>query len=260
MLVFLAFIVVLRMYELAVAQFDQHIREHFFRFIGTAFLSDLGFFLTAGACLFGLLFIVKFISERAANGLMLPLFILLSVGHLLLVKYFSVVLNPLGGDLYYYSFAEIKQTLSAGANLDMIIKLFLVTGLIVLLFVYLPRRIKTGIKLNVGLVALCFVALFFKGFTHASAHNFGSEYDNNLALNKSSFFYDATFNYLLHSSEGNSLAMDSSTGALTQNANDFKYPDENQFAFLHPDNTKDVLSSFIRKGNTSPDYVFIIVE
>ncbi|MDP4202991.1 MAG: LTA synthase family protein [Bacteroidota bacterium] len=260
MVVFLSFIIVLRIYELTVAQFDQHIQEHIFRFMGSAFLSDLGFFLTAGACLFVILFLTALLSVKITKSLMLILFILLCVGHLLLVKYFSVVLNPLGADLYYYSFTEVRQTVSAATNLDMMIKLLLITALIVLLFVYLPRRIKTGIKLNVSLVSLCFLVFFLKGFTHASAHNFGSEYDNNLALNKSSFFYDATFAFLTHSSGENSSAMVANNKALTHNANDFKYQDAEHFAFLHPDNTQDVLSSFIRKGNKSPDYVFIIVE
>lgn len=259
MVVFFAFILAMRIYELFGSSLDKGVKENFLSFIGTAFFFDLSFFFTVGAYLLVAACLLNFISTKISKILLIVLPSIASVGHLLLIKYFSVALNPLGGDAFHYSFGEIKQTLSAAVSPWMIFCLLLVVALIVGAFVYLPRYVRIKSNIDILLPIICILFLFFSNSHKMVARDFGSEYDNNLVINKSLYFYGAALDQLLTLCNDSDVSL---AGRYSDDhiVNDFTFKEPGEFAFMHADSTSDVLSPFLQKSATSPDYVFIIIE
>ena len=266
--VLLSFVFLLRIYELFANQLDTNIKSRMIGFISTALLSDLLFFCTIAGYLLVFTGIIYFISRRLSQVLLIVLSIIIALGHLMLIKYFSVALNPLGSDVFQYSMAEIKLTVGSAVNLTMILTLCCMLAIFVLAFIFFPRFIKVTKAVAVTFLVLSLAGIVLSFNKVSLSPKFGSEYNNNLTLNKSIYFYNAVWQYYFPQPERDIFDEISEKFAdnLVGNShesgcvNNFVFKDDANYPFLHADSTRDVLSPFFNKGNTSPNVVIVIVE
>jgi glucan phosphoethanolaminetransferase (alkaline phosphatase superfamily) len=271
-IILLVFVLLLRVYELSINHIDANLKSNLVSFISTTLISDLLFFCRVAGYLFILTGIIYFISRKASRALLVILFTIIALGHLLLIKYFSVGLNPLGVDVFQYSMAEIEQTVGSAVDLTMGLSLCCMVAVFVLAFIFLPRYIKVNKAVEIAFLVVCSLGVVLSFNEISLSPKFGSEYNNNLVLNKSTYFYNAVWQYYFPQPErdifdemsemfadnvvGNSRESNRENGCV----NDFAFKDEANYPFLHADSTKDVLSPFFNKGNTPPNVVFVIVE
>jgi len=258
--ILLILILLSRVYELSINQINVNIKANLFSFLWSALVADLSFFFSIAGYLLIITVLLSFISSKVSNGLLIAFCTIITVLHLLLIKYFSVVLNPLGGDAYHYSLADIKQILGAAISPGMVLAIVILIVVSVLIFKYLPRYIRPNKIVSLLLIPLCLFSMIFCGFKSSASLNFGSEYNNNLAVNKSAYFYEASLGYFFHTSQNNATALDDEKYSKGMLVNDFSYLDETNYPFLHTDSSREVLSAFMTKNNTPPNIVFIVVE
>ena len=182
-----------------------------------------------------------------------------------LMQYFSTTLVPLGGDLWQYSMADIKQTMGAagGVPISALIMFIVLTALCIYLFSVLSSRIKIKIFIALPLMSVLLITAFANSGQASPAL---TEYNNNLALNKLYFFYRGSIEHFKPQSQDLDIYADSYIGDYEfDNKADstvitFKYTDEANYPFLHKDETPDVLSSFIKTAGTKPNIVILLVE
>jgi uncharacterized sulfatase len=201
------------------------------------------------------------------------IFIILSIALLLvqvsLSQYFLTTLVPLGSDLWGYSTADIKQTLGAAGGIPTALIFAVVVLLIIAigLFVWLPKKLKMN-EITVFVFVFILGAIFITPIARSiNKWMPGQEYANNLTLNKSYYFFNASYDHFLPATNEIDIYADSYLGGF-QKANsteakleNFTYVDEKNFPFLHSiDSTKDVLSPFFNKSTKAPNIVIILVE
>ncbi|KOH46337.1 LTA synthase family protein [Sunxiuqinia dokdonensis] len=266
--VLLSLLLLLRIFEIFSGQVSQLLpAEGAWRYYASAFYTDLIFWLFIMPILFVIFLACFSLSVRMARFVAVTLFSLVVLVHGMLGHYFSTALNPLGADLFHYSLQDIRQTAGAAISGPVAIGLIIGIVLIVLVFVFLPRHLKLPVKLTYSLLAVSIASFFFAGIAPAKpSAGFGSEFIDNSVINKSAFFYGDTFYHLADWEREESLPLfaDAFLGydgqSRQQWPNKFAYPDPNQFPFLHEKNSVDVFSSFLKKNDTPPDLVMIIVE
>ncbi|MDE3212991.1 MAG: sulfatase-like hydrolase/transferase, partial [Bacteroidota bacterium] len=196
------------------------------------------------------------VHKRAARFFFVSFSVVVIFIHAALGEYFLQTLVPLGADLFGYSLADIKQTIeAAGIPVFFIGFLLAMLGLIISLFVILPRKIK--FKPGLALVSLGMVVLsaLFSISSITRLWRPGPEFSNSMALDKSAFFYRNCYRALF-GADRTVVSLDNAnatTGA-------FHYVDEKKYPFLHTVDSTDVLAPFFRKGQGNPNFVFIVVE
>ncbi|MBV9989238.1 MAG: sulfatase-like hydrolase/transferase [Chitinophagaceae bacterium] len=218
---------------------------------------DLSFF--TALCLWAVIpfWLLYMIHKKLARGIFIAfasLFILIQVA---LSQYFITTLVPLGADLWTYSWADIEQTVGAagGVGWGVIAGLLLVLLITIVAFIFMPRRLRP----NGGLATVLLLALFAANIRNVVAVTNkmqpGQEYSNNLALNKSYFFYRSSWLYFFPPREEEDIYSTAYSG------NGSNAVDEKNYPFLHMvDSSADVLSPFLKKDSTRPDIVIIVVE
>ncbi len=253
-LVLLLLMLLARVFEL-VFDISQHgIPKLAGRVILYGLARDLAFF--AQVCLwsvgpFTLLYLVYKKLAHVVFLLLATVFVLIQVT---LSQYFINTLVPLGADLWSYSWEDIKQTVGAagGITLVMIIGFFAIVMISVSAFIYLSKRLRP----NGGVAAVMLIALAGAGIRDViSVTNKmrpGQEYSNNLALNKSYYFYKSSYEYFFPATEENDIyGKDYASGSF----------DEKQYPFLHTvDSSAEVLSPFFTEGKTPPNIVMVLIE
>jgi phosphoglycerol transferase MdoB-like AlkP superfamily enzyme len=94
----------------------------------------------------------------------------------------------------------------------------------------------------------------------------GQEYSNNLSLNKSWHFYNASYKHFFPADAeldiySDAYSGDYETAGINSQLATFTYIDEQNYPFQHlSDSTKDVLSPFFTQTSTPPNIVLILVE
>ncbi|RZL50791.1 MAG: LTA synthase family protein [Pedobacter sp.] len=203
-------------------------------------------------------------SQKLAVNFAYIFIYILALTQLLLINYFNASLLPLGGDLYGYSAADIKQTVGASGSLNIWTLLGFLVILIGLFFILklLPKKIRIS-----GKFALIFpiISVFLMLFNVKDIGNnaFKSEFENNLVVNKSDYFFSASYDYFFPQKEEVDIYQDGYIADYeTGNSSlvNFEYINEGEYPFLHKDETADVLSPFIKPGKTAPNVVFILIE
>ena len=268
-LVFGILILVARSFEFVADYFKHGAIASFPSVLLIAISKDFLYWITALVFLFPIYFIVNLIHKKTAQ----ILFIILSISLLLLQvslsQYFLTTLVPLGSDLWGYSLADIKQTVGAAGGIPILLILTILFLILIAidLFVRLPK------KMHLNEITI-FVFIFILGavFITPTAKSIskwmpGQEYANNLSLNKSFYFLNASIDHFLPSTNETDIYADNYLGGFKkadlaeQKIEDFSYVDEKNYPFLHSiDSTKDVLSPFFNKTNKAPNIVIILVE
>ncbi|WP_026903404.1 LTA synthase family protein [Pedobacter glucosidilyticus] len=185
---------------------------------------------------------------------------------LLLTKYYHTTLLPLGDDIYGYSLSEIKQTALAGASLDVFSLLFFVILMAVLwlLIIYLSKLTFIPLKAAIVFVLLSFLAVL-SGFSFLpESKKFKSEFDYNLAVNKTGFFFQKSYDYFTRNEPevdiyAENYIEDATSESSADGINNVKYVDV-KYPFLRENNTEDVLGNFFHKFDSPPNIIYIQIE
>lgn len=234
-----------------------------------AFLLDILFFLKTSFFLF-LIYLVTVqivIGDRRTQVYVYASLTSLSlVVALLLTKYYHTTLLPLGDDIYGYSFTEIQQTALAGASLDIVsVLLFLILiALLWLLVIFISKLIFIPFKVAIGFIGVSFLSILSGISFLPESKRFKSDYDYNLAVNKTGFFFQKSYDYFTRNEPevdiyAENYIEDASQGNNTDGINSFKYVDA-KYPFLRENDAKDVLGNFFDRFDTSPNIIYIQVE
>jgi uncharacterized sulfatase len=234
--------------------------------------------MSAGVCINYLIFWIKtFVlllipyiflytfSKKTADFFYSFLAIMLLLIQLGLIEYFHKSFVPLGSDLFAYSINDIKQTVGASGSLG-IQKILLFIGLLaffVFAFIYFTKRLSIHKYLTFS-ISLFAIIFFISGFTIKKSDSLKTEYSRTLVLNKSDFFFTEMFHHFFPQKTETDIYSDVYSGDFGTPSNtiikDFAYVDENNFPFLHKDETTDVLSPFFNSNEKLPNIVIIFVE
>lgn len=198
-----------------------------------------------------------------AVGFIFSIYILI---YLLLLKYFFTALVPLGSDLYGYSFADIRQTVSAGLSIDFLSIIVLILPFIFLWFaLLLVQKIKYfTYRIGLGVLAVSLLLIWFNISSLPSPADFNKDYDYNVAINKQAYFFENSYTHFfddeplvdIYASNYFEEGMDGENALTSQ----MKYVDQD-YPFLREDNTADVLGNFFSVNSSQrPNIVFIQVE
>jgi len=221
---------------------------------------DLILYLRLSAILMIPFLIIAWFSQKAARYFFIISSVVLVLGDMLLLQYFTASLVPLGADLLGYSLDEISHTVGASGELS--ISPFIAIAL------YLALMIRIFIKhvyfrLNhkaMAVIAILMLAslLPLKQFNPDPA-SFDTEFSMFVASNKLSFFSQSIANHYLHQGTLNSKPFTFKNTVSSPEGNPFTYinPD---FPFLHKETTPDVLGEYFNLGKTPPNIVLILVE
>lgn len=266
----LLFILVLasRGVELYTGQINENLKGKLPAFILHCLINDSAFVFNTSVILLAIGLLFYYISRKLTSVLQTIVVTIAISINLLLIKYFSVALNPLGADLYHYSISEIKQTAGSSVNWGTISFVAGFVLIVALLFGFIPRKIRINKYVSSLIAALSILSIFSNSILKKHSGNFGSEYSNYLSINKSSYFYQASYYHFWPQPEPdifdemNELFADDlvNTKQNSSMANDFVYKDEAKFPFLHTDESHEILSHYMTKDSVAPNIVILIVE
>ncbi|MEO7532178.1 MAG: sulfatase-like hydrolase/transferase [Sediminibacterium sp.] len=236
--------------------------------IMTGLAKDIAFVLQVSAWGYLLFAFCYLVSKKLSHVFFIVVAALLLLIQVSLSQYFVTTLVPLGADLWSYSMSDIKQTIGAsgGIKTSMVIGFVGLLTLAIFSLVFFTRRLKVR-----GRVAFVFFFIFIaSAFTRApSMLNEwmpGQEYSNNLSLNKSSYFFNASYKHFFPPKEELDIYSNAYSGEYEGSDNDsslatMKYVDEKNYPFMHlSDSSKDVLSPFFTQAAKPPNIVILLVE
>lgn len=194
--------------------------------------------------------------QKPAKILFKVLIVLFFLTHLLLINYFNTALIPLGADIFGYSLKDIQETLNASGeiNLTSICILIMVLSLLIYIFFFGLKKIVFTRYTAILVPILSFTLIFSNLFTINKQLRLDSDFANNLTLNKSAYFYSASFNHFFPPS----VQINPNNQEFL--ASNFSYVDTKNYPFFHQENTKDVLSAYFNKATIKPNIVIILVE
>ena len=236
--------------------------------VGASVLADLIYFLQSSFVLFVIYFFLSFLSATLARLVYMGLCLLLILVQVALTVYFGKTSVLLGADLFSYSMNEISLTVGATGELSV----GLIGGLVgilvlgVLLFRFIPNKVKPGASWVLFTVGLGALMSMFNGALQASTPHLEAEYANNLVINKSAHIVQATLTRLTGTTDyGVDIYTDAYIGDYGATVTDstikqINFLAERQFPFLHYDETPDVLGPFFNRASTPPNVVIIVVE
>ena len=250
-------ILFLRIIE-TIGLFQNHIVESLFSHEVSGGLLDVVFVGTLSAFLFILYFLIAKISPKVANiftGIMLFVF---ALAHLALVFYFLQMFILLDKSLFSYSLQEIVFTVrTSNSNYFLFLSLALCCLLLIVFSFRGFRKIKNILSIRVGGVIFLFLCLIFIFFIFPRT-SLNDEYNPKykIVINKSYHFYRSVLN---HKSD-NDFMYDT---AEIHHKN-ILFPDREfvseEYPLLSKTNNEDVLGAFIKKTDSLPNIVIILVE
>ena len=176
--------------------------------------------------------------------------------HILLVNYFNTALIPLGADFYGYSLQDIQETLNASGSINLTAGLILLVVLFLLIYIFFfgLKKITFSRYTAVIVPILSFALIFSNLYTISKELQLDSDFANNLAFNKSEYFYNASFNHFFPTTDKQNIDYNEPIIAS------FDYTDEKSYPFLHKENTADILTPYFNQNNEKPNIVIILVE
>jgi uncharacterized sulfatase len=253
-------ILMVRLYEIVITSNFSNYPFGSFGILLKGIKFDLILYLQLSAILMIPFLIIAYFSQKAARYFFTIVSILLILGDILLLQYFSAARVPLGADLLGYSLSEIRQTVGASGELNIFP--------FIVIFLYLAFMVRVFIthvyfKLKPWLMAVLTVLMFGSLLPVKQFNPNPSKFDNEFSLfvanNKLSFFAQSITNYYLHHGSLNKQTYTFNTVASSPEGNPFTYVNQD-YPFLHQETTPDVLGEYFNLGETPPNIVFVIVE
>ncbi|HPH99645.1 MAG TPA: LTA synthase family protein, partial [Chitinophagaceae bacterium] len=236
--------------------------------IGIGCVKDIVFIIIT-ACIiyipYALLYIYR---KQLANIFFIILSTIACIIQAALMQYFLTTLVPLGGDVWNYSWADIQQTVGAagGVKTSAIILFIVLITIAIASFIFLPKKLKPTFFVATIILAAITVTTLTSFSTKIQRWSIQPEFINNFTTNKSFFFYQKSWIHFFPEQTETDIDIyadsyiDDYGNNNTNNALAFKYIDEQQYPFLHTEETPDVLSPFFQTTTTKPNIVIILVE
>lgn len=236
--------------------------------IGIGCVKDIVFIIIT-ACIiyipYALLYIYR---KQLANIFFIILSTIACIIQAALMQYFLTTLVPLGGDVWNYSWADIQQTVGAagGVKTSAIILFIVLITVAIASFIFLPKKLKPTFFVATIILAAITVTTLTSFSTKIQRWSIQPEFINNFTTNKSFFFYQKSWIHFFPEQTETDIDIyadsyiDYYGNNNTNNALAFKYIDEQQYPFLHTEETPDVLSPFFQTTTTKPNIVIILVE
>jgi len=131
-------ILVVRLYELVITSNYYNYPPGTLRYLLLGLKYDLILYLRISAILVFPFLLIAYFSQKTARLFFISLSVLLVLGDMLLLKYFSTSMVPLGADLFGYSVEEIKQTVQVSGELKILPFVFM--GLFLLYMIRIFQR------------------------------------------------------------------------------------------------------------------------
>ncbi|RIV23320.1 LTA synthase family protein [Fibrisoma montanum] len=262
-------LVVCRIGELIYNSVSHGIPESLPTVVASSLLIDVIYFLQSSFVLFVVFFLLSFLSGKLARTVYVLLCLLLMLIQLGLIVYFGKTSVLLGADLYSYSPEEIQQTVGAAGGLSagLVAGIVALVVLVLVIFRFVSFPLQPTVRWSAGFIGLVVIATVFNASTWLSEPVFKTEYVNNLVVNKPAYLAQAT---IAHFSgpvdEGVDIYADAYIGDYGESTTteskiqQISYLAENQYPFLHADDTPDVLGPFFNQSPTPPHVVILIVE
>jgi phosphoglycerol transferase MdoB-like AlkP superfamily enzyme len=221
---------------------------------------DLILYLRISALLMIPFLIIAYFSQKTAKYFFVIISMLLILGDMLLIKYFSTARVPLGADLLGYSLKEMVQTVGASGGLKIFPYIMITLYLMFMVRVFIKHvyfRLKTWMMViftSLMLVSLLPIKLF-----KADPSKFENEFSMYVAANKLAFFSQSITNQFLFRGTLDISLFTFEEVNSSPESDRFTYVDPD-YPFLHQETTPDVLGEYFNLGETPPNIVFIIVE
>lgn len=266
MIVWLGILFLLSLLELILNGITRQMPQHLFTVIGWSWLMDIIFWLKWLWLEYLIFVLIYFYSQKAAYTSSYVVLTILAIAQLILIGYFNTSLVPLGGDLYGYSIADIKQTIGASGGLSIGISIgFLIVVIgVIAAFRFLTKKVNVGSKVALALPILSVLLLFIPVNSFIGLPNLDSDFSNNLVVNKSDYFFTASYDHFFPANDEIDIYADNYIGdyeeGSTSKVASFNYIDENEYPFLHTDETPDVLTPFLKPNVKPPHIVILLVE
>lgn len=265
MLAWLIILIVIRGFELLLSGITRVFPESAFKFLTLAIWNDILFWISVWTFAFPVYILCYFIKPTIARVTLITFLFILSITQILLIYYFNTTLLPLGADLFGYSIADIKLTVSASSG----ISLLPILGIIVIvlacgsMLIFIPKKIKVGLKAAVILSIVILIFLVLNVSSYVQLFNQQNEYDANLAVNKADYFFSSSINYFSPKTIETDIYSDSYIQQFEgdeRTSTVFNYPNETSYPFYHTNEAQDVLSPFFKPIKTPPNIVILLVE
>ncbi|NVK48176.1 MAG: LTA synthase family protein [Cyclobacteriaceae bacterium] len=203
--------------------------------------------------------IVAFISISFGRWLLQTLYSLLLFIQLALVFYFFKTLLPLGKDLFAYSLEDLMLTIQASGQLNAISigGLLVILILLYALFHFSSRFLNLSLKSYLAISLTYLVLLIVYTFLPRIHNEHASEVEANIALNKSRYLTEESFDYYMY---GGEYYFDFYLRSGTDDLIVEKEFLDDTYPFAHRAAYPDVLSPFFDSLTQAPNLVFIFLE
>ena len=264
-LVLLAALFLIRIFEILLNGFTHEFPQKGASFVFWALLGDVVFWFK-GLFLEYIFFVLLAQSSLKLSKVLFKIFIILMIIiQIGLVQYFNTSLVPLGADLYGYSIADIKQTVgaSSGLGIQLVVSFILLVALVLVALKFLPGKIQLPFWAAVIFPGLSLFFLVTGVLQLMRGRPFQSDFDNNLVLNKTDYFFVSSYLHFYPPDEESDIYADAYIGDYGDTktvGTSFKYTGGSEFPFLHEVSDQDVLSSFFNLSPSRPNIVIILVE
>ncbi|MEA2107673.1 MAG: hypothetical protein U9P82_13335 [Bacteroidota bacterium] len=222
---------------------------------GIGFLNDLLQSIPIVIFLFLIFAVIFKFHKKAASFISIVLIIIWTILHTLILKYFSYQLDLLDTFLFKHSFKEVTHTIqTAEINYsDVIIYILIIIGIIPG-FYKLIQSIKIPAKQTKWIYAIILLFIPLNFF----ARSLSPLKTNHLIINKSIYFYTRSFNYFQNKNKLHNTNYKSNK--LYQQLFDSHEYIDLEYPALHKFYHRDVIGPFIKKSDTIPNIVILIVE
>jgi len=259
-LILASMILMVRIYELVVVSNVSGYPAGSFSVILKGLKFDLVVYLQISAILMIPFLLLAYFSQKLARYFFAIVSILLILGDILLIKYFSTARVPLGADLLGYSVAEIRHTVGTSGELK-IVPLLVIALFLAFMFRVMIRHVYVKLKpWFMAVLTLLMLASFLPMKQLApDPTTFENEFSMFAADNKLGFFTRSMTRHYLNKGALNEHPYTFKTVASTSDENSFTYINQ-EYPFLHKETTPDVLGEYFNLGATPPNIVFVVVE
>lgn len=259
-LVFASMVLMVRIYELVIVSNLANYPSGSFSVMLKGLWYDLIIYLQISAVLMIPYLIVALFSQRVAHYVYTIISILLIIGDILLIKYFSVARVPLGSDLLGYSMAEIKQTIGSSGELKiwpLVLLLLFVAYMLRVMILHVYLKLKPWMMSI--LVLLMFGSFMPIKQLSIDPTKYDSEFSMFAANNKLGFFAESMTSHYLHKGALNQQSYTFKVTTTSKEGNPFTYINQ-EYPLLHNETTPNVLGEYFNLGQTPPNIVLIVVE
>lgn len=259
-LILASMILMVRFYELVIVSNFSNYPSGSFGIMLKGLKYDLVLYLQISAALLVPFLFIAYFSQKIARYFFTLVSILLILGDILLVKYFSTARIPLGADLLGYSVSEIRHTLNTSGEISIL------PFVVIFLYLFMMSRVMVNhvyFKLKPWLMTVLTVLMFCSFLPIKQLNPDPSKFDDEFSLfaanNKLSFFAQSMSAHYLNQGSLNDKVFTFTTVSSSPEGNPFTYINP-EYPFLHQETTPDVLGKYFNLGETPPNIVIVIVE